>query len=224
MGRRALIIGIEEYGSVSDNSIAAKLPGTLRSAMDFRDWLIGKWDAENVLASERQIIFCSEPAIEGGEHATAEDLTQALLQLKAAGQNSTEEFFFYFSGHGFSFVEPDARSDVIIASNYKAMQLSGGACMRLDKAIYWLRQHLGFGRQFYFVDACRNDLDGRKINPGGVIPRAIRRRPEKRRPTCCSLPLQRQPLPSTEGLPPPFSTVSRAKALPKPGTTPKTTP
>lgn len=170
MGRRALIIGIEDYGSVSDNSIAAKLQGTLKSAVDFKAWLVAKWDVEGVPEGDRQIIFCSEPIVDGGRHATAEDLTQALLDLKSAGQNSTEEFFFYFSGHGFSFVEPDARSDVLIASNYKAMQLSGGACMKLDKAIYWLRQHLGFGRQFYFVDACRNDLDGRKVNPGGIIP------------------------------------------------------
>jgi hypothetical protein len=170
MGRRALIVGIEEYARVSDGSIAARLDGTLKSAQDFQTWLIAKWDAEGVLAADRQIIFCSEPTVAGGRHATAEDLTQALLDLKAAGQGSTSELFFYFSGHGFSYVQPDARSDVLIASNYKSMDLSGSACLLLDKAIYWLRQHLGPGHQYYFVDACRNDLDGRRINPGGVVP------------------------------------------------------
>jgi hypothetical protein len=170
MGRRALIIGIEDYARVSDGSIATRLDGTLKSAQDFRSWLIAKWDAEGVPDADRQIIFCSEPVVVGGRHATAEDLTQALLDLKTTGQDSTSELFFYFSGHGFSYVQPDARSDVLIASNYKSMDLSGGACLLLDKAIYWLRQHLGPGHQYYFVDACRNDLDGRRINPGGVVP------------------------------------------------------
>ncbi|WFU42736.1 caspase family protein [Bradyrhizobium sp. CB82] len=148
----------------------SKLEGTLKSAEDFQRWLSAKWDAEGVAAADRQIIFCSEPAVAGGRHAAAEDLTQALLDLRVAGQNSTEEFFFYFSGHGFSFVQPDARSDVLIASSYRSMDLSGSSCLQLDKAIYWLRQHLGSGHQYYFVDACRNDLDGRRINPGGIVP------------------------------------------------------
>lgn len=170
MGRRALIIGIEEYANVSDNSIAAKLEGTLKAAEDFQRWLSAKWDAEGVAAADRQIIFCSEPVVADGRHAKAEDITQALLDLRKEGQNTTEEFFFYFSGHGFSFVKPDARSDVLIASSYKSMDLSGSSCLQLDKAIYWLRQHLGSGHQYYFVDACRNDLDGRRINPGGIVP------------------------------------------------------
>lgn len=170
MSRRALIIGIEDYARVSDNSIATKLEGTLKAARDFRAWLLAKWDAEGVPADDRQVIFCSEPQVDGGRPATAEELTQALLDLRAAGQNSTEELFFYFSGHGFSFVQPDARSDVLIASSYRSMDLSGGSCLQLDKAIYWLRQHLGPGHQYYFVDACRNDLDARRINPGGIVP------------------------------------------------------
>lgn len=170
MGRRALIIAIEDYPKVADGSVATHLDGTLRSAVEFRDWLIAKWEGEGVASADCQILVCSEPPIEGGRSAEAEDVTQAMLDLKNAGQNATEEFFFYFSGHGFSFVRPDSRSDVLITSSYRSMELSGSSCLQLDKAIYWLRQHLGVGHQYYFVDACRNDLDGRRINPGGVVP------------------------------------------------------
>jgi hypothetical protein len=167
VGRRALIIGIEDYPSVSDGSIDAKLPGTLGSALAFRDWLSAKWDAEQVAAADRQLIFCSEPIVQGGRPAARDDILQALLDLRSSGQNATEEFFFFFSGHGFSFVSPGARADMLIASNYKSMDLSGAsACLNLDQTVYWLRQELGPGWQYYFVDACRNQLDGTKIAAG----------------------------------------------------------
>nr|WP_246395365.1 caspase family protein [Afipia massiliensis] len=164
VGRRALIIGIESYPSVNDNSIDKSLPGTLDAAKAFRDWLTLKWDSENIVEADRQIIFCSEPSVPGGRPASLDDINQALLDLKAAGQDATEEFFFFFSGHGFSYVTATARADMLIASNYKSMELSGvSACLNLDKAVYWLRQSLGPGLQYYFVDACRNELAGKDI-------------------------------------------------------------
>lgn len=169
MGHRALIIGVEDYPSVSDGSIEGKLLGTLDAAVAFRDWLTAKWNSENIPDAERQIIFCSEPVVAGGRPAARDDIVQGLLDLKAAGQNSTEELFFFFSGHGFSFVAPGARADMLIASNYRSMDLSGAtACLNLDQAVYWLRQELGPGLQYYFVDACRNQLDGTRIAPGAL--------------------------------------------------------
>jgi len=169
VGRRALVIAIQEYRSVTDGSVARALPGTLQAGTDFRDWLISKWNSENVAMADRQLIFCSAPVVTGGRSATPSDILRALLELKTAGQNATDEFYFFFSGHGFSFVEPDTRSDMLIASDYEAMELSGASCMNLDKAIYWLRQQLGPGKQYYFIDACRNELDARRIRPTGFL-------------------------------------------------------
>lgn len=167
MGRRALVIGIEDYPSVSDGSIAAKLPGTLDAALRFRDWLLEKWTAERIPGTDRQIVFCSEPTIPGGRRATLDDIHQALLDIRAAGQNSTEEFYFFFSGHGFTYVAAGSRADQLIAANYRSMQLAGAsACLNLDKMVYWLRQELGPGKQYYFIDACRNELDGTQIAAG----------------------------------------------------------
>ena len=58
---------------------------------------------------------------------------------------------------------------MLIASDFKSTALSGGACLNLDKTIYWIRQHLGPGRHYYFVDACRNVLDETQIRPGGLL-------------------------------------------------------
>lgn len=167
MGRRALIIGIEDYANVGDGSIERKLPGTLDAALAFRDWLSAKWNAENVADADRQIVFCSEPTVPGGRPASLDDINQGLLDIRQVGQNATEEFFFFFSGHGFTFVSAGTRADQLIAANYRSMELSGAsACLHLDKMIYWLRQELGPGKQYYFVDACRNQLDGAKIAGG----------------------------------------------------------
>lgn len=168
MSCRAFIIGIENYASVKDGSIATSLPGTLKAAQDFRDWLVKKWTSEQKIAGS-QIIFCSEPTEPGGRGAASEDVLTALLELKAAGQNATEELYFFFSGHGFSFADSGSRSDMLIASDFKSMALSGSACLNLDKTIYWLRQQLGPGLQYYFVDACRNVLGDRQIRPGGLL-------------------------------------------------------
>lgn len=166
---RALIIGIEEYPDVRDGSIAKSLPGTSKSASDFRDWLLAKWKAEGVQATDTQVVFCSSPPQENGRGATAEDIQTAILEIKDKGQNATEEFYFFFSGHGFSFVYDGTRSDMLIASDFKSTALSGGVCLNLDKSVYWMRQHLGPGRHYYFVDACRNVLDETRIRPGGLL-------------------------------------------------------
>src|ERR1700674_5738192 len=101
---RALIIGIEEYPDVRDGSIAKSLPGTSKSASDFRNWLLAKWKAEGVKPADTQIVFCASPPQEGGTGATSEDIQTAILEIKDKGQSATEEFYFFFSGRGFSFV------------------------------------------------------------------------------------------------------------------------
>lgn len=169
MPYRALIIGIENYAAVDDGSLAKSLPGTVKSAGDFRDWLSAKWKAEGVADANTQMIVCSEPALPGGRLATTKSILSAVLELKRDGQGSTDEFFFFFSGHGFSFVDNGIRADMLVASDFESMALSGSACLNLNRSIYWLRQHLGPGRHYYFVDACRNVLGEKDIMPTGML-------------------------------------------------------
>jgi Caspase domain len=168
MPSRALIIAIQCYSDVSDGSVARCLPGTLQAALDFKAWLLRKWTAENT--TETQIIFCSNPKQPEGRGATKKDLLQALLDLKKEGQNATSELFVFFSGHGFSFVGTGKRADIIMASDFQSAELSGSCCLNLDEINLWLRQHLGAGRHYYFVDACRNPLNASQIQPGDVPP------------------------------------------------------
>lgn len=167
MAVRALIIAIENYPVVQVGGIAKQLPGTLQAGLDFKAWLLAKWQGR----TDTQLIFCSDPVQPGGTGATADDIRGALLQLKADGQSATEELYFFFSGHGFSFIDkPGSRADVVMASDFKQPALSGNACLNLDQIIAWLRAHLGAGRHFYFIDACRNALDRTQVVVGDLLP------------------------------------------------------
>ena len=164
MASRALIIAIENYPDVQVGGIAKKLDGTLQAGLDFKAWLLAKWKSEGRTDIDTQLIFCSSPVQPDGKGATANDIRRALRQLKKDGQGATEELYFFFSGHGFSFIDkPDNRADFVMASDFEDPDLSGNACLNLDKIITWLRAHLGAGRHFYFVDACRNALDSKQI-------------------------------------------------------------
>jgi hypothetical protein len=167
MAVRALVIAIENYPVVQVGGIAKQLPGTLQAGLDFKAWLLDKWEGR----TDTQLIFCSDPVQPGGTGATAGDIRRALRKLKADGQSATEELYFFFSGHGFSFIDkPGSRADVVMASDFEEPELSGNACLNLDQIIAWLRAHLGAGRHFYFIDACRNALDRTQVVVGDLLP------------------------------------------------------
>jgi len=171
MGARALIIAIESYPGAQGGGLTQTLPGTLQAGRNFRDWLAKKWKAEGRAAADTQLLFCSEPVEPGGTGASNQDIRKALLALKTSGQGTTEELYVFFGGHGFSFVDkPGSRADILIASDFTDPALSGASCLKLDEIIGWLRDHLGPGRHYYFVDACRNRLDVRQIVISSLLP------------------------------------------------------
>ena len=171
MAARALIIAIENYPKVDGGDIAKNLPGTLKAALNFKAWLLEKWEVEGRQPRDAQLLFCSKPMQPDGYGATSKDIRQALLKLKADGQSSTEELYFFFSGHGFSFVEkPGSRADIIISADFEKAELSPDSCLNLDELVLWLRLHLGPGRHYYFVDACRNSLSAGQIRVGALLP------------------------------------------------------
>jgi hypothetical protein len=165
MAHRALIIAIERYPRMAAG-IAGVLPGTLKAGEDFHGWLVAKWDAEGVAAGDREVLFCSEPQIPGGHQASVSAIRDVLKQLRASGQNATEALYLFFSGHGFTF--SDGREDL---TDYVMTCESTGlddpaACLPFDHLVTWLRNHLGPGTHYYFVDACRNVLTVQNADPG----------------------------------------------------------
>jgi hypothetical protein len=169
MAARALVIAIQDYPKVEGGGMARSLPGTLQAGLEFKAWLTEKWAAEG--AVEPQLIFCSEPAQAGGRAATSEDIRTALVNLRESGQAATEQLYFFFSGHGFSFREkPGSRADILVTSDFRSAALSGHCCLKLDEIIFWLRVHLGSGQHYYFIDSCRNPLTPKEIQPAPLLP------------------------------------------------------
>ncbi len=167
MVSRALIIAIEEYPDLDQPGIEKTLPDTLSDALKFKEWLEAKWTAEGRDETERELIFCSEPKQGFGTGASVTDVKGALLDLEKRGRNMTDELYFYFNGHGYAFADGYNRADVVICSDFKNADLSSESCLSLDWIIFWLREHLGAGNHFYFVDACRNNLDSEQVAPPG---------------------------------------------------------
>jgi hypothetical protein len=167
---RALIIAAENYPNAK-GALDQTLAGTLQAGLNFKNWLLEKWKAEGRKESETQLIFCSEPVQPGGSGAASKDIRNALKTLKQEGQGATEELYVFFSGHGFSFVEGlDKRADIIVSTDFEDADVSPQCCINLDQMVFWLRDHLGAGRHYYFIDACRNRLTGRQIQIGPLLP------------------------------------------------------
>lgn len=179
MAYRALIIAIENYSKAKGGLVATKLPGTLQAGKDFKEWLENKWKAEGRTPAETEILFCSEPSLPNNRGAARQDVLAALDDLRKKPQNTTDELFVLFSGHGFAFDQNlGDRTDIIICSDFEDAALSGHTCLNFDEIVGWLRWHLGPGRHYYFVDACRNALDGSQIAPGSLLPRNPQRSSE----------------------------------------------
>src|SRR5438094_10512259 len=99
MAKRAFIIAIENYTQMQDG-LSPTLPDTHKHAQLFRDWLI---NTQGLAAGD--IFFCTEdPAVAGRtSDATRSAIKQELKRFKDVGKDTTEDVYFYFSGHGFCY-------------------------------------------------------------------------------------------------------------------------
>jgi hypothetical protein len=166
MASRALIVAIEDYPDMP-SSLTRTLPGTLEAGRRFGAWLRDKWTREGVPPAEQELIFCSEPQEPDGRKATATAIRGALRELRDHGQGSTEELFVFFSGHGFAYADNrQLMVDYILTSDCVSPADSPGCCLPVDQLVDWLRSHMGPGRQYFFIDACRNVLTIQEADPG----------------------------------------------------------
>lgn len=168
MPKRAFIIAIEHYAQMQE-ALSLTLPDTHTHAQLFRDWLI-----KTQGLADGDIFFCTEdPAVAGRtSDATRTAIKQELKRFKDAGKDTTEDVYFYFSGHGFCYVDIDdlPTADVLLAADFVKREDSGDACLKLEEIQKWLKVCLGSvptptGRcgHYYFIDACRNNVTERQI-------------------------------------------------------------
>ena len=151
----ALVVAVENYCSASG---LARLDHTVDRAYEFVGWLL---NARRV--QPHDVFLCTSPKpatlpsqIPSGVHsfrATRGGIRSAALELADAGRDLGADVFVLFSGHG---ARIDG-SDVLMASDYRSHD--GDKCIRLDALHAWLLPAMGPGTHYWFVEACRNELD-----------------------------------------------------------------
>ena len=177
MAKRAFIIAIENYAQMKEG-LSNTLPGTHQHAVAFRDWLVGPQGL-----APADVFFCTEDATLPGRtaDATRTAIKVELKRFKDYAKDTTDDMYFYFSGHGFCYVDVDdvPTADVILAADYAKRDESGDACFKLDEIQKWLKMCLGSVTpaggdrcgHYYFIDACRNKVTEReiKVAPLGLV-------------------------------------------------------
>ena len=160
MTARAIVIAIQNY---SKGKSLPNLPGTNKDAEAFIRWLV---DTKGVKPSD--ILCCAEKTIKARTTGTTSN--EIIAELAKAVNNwadKTEELYFYFSGHGFSYSASafEKSIDILVASDFADLATSGRACLKLDEIKTKLWKALGPKHHYYFIDACRNEIAADAINP-----------------------------------------------------------
>lgn len=163
MTARAFVIAVEDYGK---GNFLPSLPGTNDQAEEFIQWLV-----QTKKVKKADILCCADAAVKA--RTTGTTRAEIIAELaKAVNQwaDSTEEFYFYFSGHGFSYSTSafEKSVDILVASDFKDLATGGGACLKLDEIKTKLWKSLGPKHHYYFIDACRNQIPQDAIDPAGT--------------------------------------------------------
>jgi hypothetical protein len=164
MPPRALIISVENYDR--SNVLAKKLPGTDAGATAFRQWLVERKGLDPVRFPDA-IRCCAGAGFQGRTSGTTrKEIIDELKYLVEHGHDDTPELYFFFVGHGFAYPLPRGGPiDVLVASDFTDLANSGDACLQLQEIQEKLWASMGPGEHYYFVDACRNPVAEKDIDP-----------------------------------------------------------
>lgn len=160
MTARAIVIAIQNY---SKGKSLPNLPGTNKDAEAFIRWLV---DTKGVKPAD--IFCCAEKTVKARTTGTtSNEIIAELAKAVSKWADKTEELYFYFSGHGFSYSASafEKPIDILVASDFVDLATSGRACLKLDEIKTKLWMALGPKHHYYFIDACRNEIPANAINP-----------------------------------------------------------
>src|SRR6185503_19639286 len=120
MPARAFVIAIEDY---SKGKFLPSLPGCNNDAKIFIQWLLA-----NKGVKPGDILCCAGPRFKW--RTTGTTSTEIIAELGKAvtkWADSTDEFFFYFSGHGFSYSTSafEKSVDILVGSDFADLATGG---------------------------------------------------------------------------------------------------
>lgn len=175
MAARAFVIAIEDYGA---GNFLPPLPGCNRDADSFIRWLLEK-KLKNVKPEQVPdfIRCCSGKDIDEGKDlewrtagTTSGEIIAELAKCVKLWADRTDEFYFFYSGHGFSYSNSawEKSVDVLVASDFTDLETGGRACLPLDEIRVKLWKSLGPRHHYYFIDACRNLIPAEQLSLSGT--------------------------------------------------------
>lgn len=175
MAARAFVIAIEDYGA---GNFLPPLPGCNRDADSFIRWLLEK-KLKNVKPEQVSdfIRCCSGKDITEGKDlewrtagTTSGEIIAELAKCVKTWADRTDEFYFFYSGHGFSYSNSawEKSVDVLVASDFTDLETGGRACLPLDEVRVKLWKSLGPRHHYYFIDACRNLIPAEQLSLSGT--------------------------------------------------------
>lgn len=175
MAARAFVIAIEDYGA---GNFLPPLPGCNRDADSFIRWLLEK-KLKNVKPEQVPdfIRCCSGKDIAEGKDlewrtagTTSGEIIAELAKCVKLWADRTDEFYFFYSGHGFSYSNSawEKSVDVLVASDFTDLETGGRACLPLDEIRVKLWKSLGPRHHYYFIDACRNLIPAEQLSLSGT--------------------------------------------------------
>ncbi|HEV7891670.1 MAG TPA: caspase family protein [Pyrinomonadaceae bacterium] len=175
MAARAFVIAIEDYGA---GNFLPPLPGCNRDADGFIRWLLEK-KFKNVKPEDvpNFLRVCSGKDINEGKDlewrtagTTSGEIIAELAKCVKLWADRTDEFYFFYSGHGFSYSNSawEKSVDVLVASDFTDLETGGRACLPLDEVRVKLWKSLGPRHHYYFIDACRNLIPAEQLSLSGT--------------------------------------------------------
>ena len=168
MTQRALVIGIESYPQCTSGLTGQVLPGAVADALHFYDWLskdagLAPDDIELHLSpADGQL---SHPGARSAERKAIKD---SVLKLRNFGaEQGLERFYFFFSGHGFQVGTDTVNSaqDLLVTADFENLNDSGDVTIQLGELLAVMTT-MGPGDQYYFIDACRNQVSREQLSVG----------------------------------------------------------
>jgi hypothetical protein len=175
MAARAFVIAVEDY---SAGNFLPSLEGCNRDAEVFIRWLLEK-KLKGVAPESLNdhLRCCSGKGLADGKElewhtagTTSSEIIRELGKCVKDWADRTDEFYFFFSGHGFSYSNStwEKSVDVLVASDFTDLETGGRACLPLNEIKTKLWKSLGPRHHYYFVDACRNLIPSEQLSLSGT--------------------------------------------------------
>ena len=167
MPPRAIIIAIEKYPK--SIGLANELPGTNNAGDEFYKWFVERKlkPLDPQVNPQDFVVGCVDHPYPWKTTGTSRpDVLAEIDNFVTRFQDDTPELYFFFSGHGFSYTDMGwtRAIDVLVTSEFRARNNSGGACIKLQEIQEKLWSAMGPGDHYYFIDACRNTTTHGEIN------------------------------------------------------------